>query len=76
MTTTLRLLCIPPRVPDCEVVGVKAIKKVAPARKIEGSPEVSATRVIRAAVADCSGSGLRGLSEDHVGDTQSGGRDG
>ena len=34
MTTTLRLLCIPPRVPDCEVVGVKAIKKVAPARKI------------------------------------------
>lgn len=37
---------------------------VAPARKIEGSPEVSATRVIRTPVADCSGSGLRGLSED------------
>ena len=76
MTTTLRLLCIPPRVPDCEVVGVKAIKKVAPARKIEGSPEVSATRVIRAASSDCSGIAPRGLSEDGVRETQSGGRDG
>ena len=64
MTTTLRLLCIPPRVPDCEVVGVKAIKKVAPARKIEGSPEVSATRVIRTPPSDCSPMPLGGLSED------------
>ena len=37
MTTPLRLLCIPPRVPDCEVVGIKAITNVLPpVRRLPG----------------------------------------
>ena len=35
--TTLRLLCIPPRVPDCEVIGIKGVKNVLPpVRRLPG----------------------------------------
>lgn len=37
MTAALRLICIPPRVPDHEVVGIKAIKNVLlPVRRLPG----------------------------------------